>query len=214
MKNKIYGCIPVGGNGTRLNLPFSKEMLPLLGYDFYKPVIKHTVDKMKEAQCDDIFFIHGKEYKPDILRHFIEYTHICQDNVNPFVLNDIHRWVHSGILLYGLPDTIYTGNPFIETLNMEGHIACIFETSNDNLKVDRISQNKFDIKSKRTSSNQNKFWGAAKLVIEDMPKDYFGKEMGEYLNRIDINYSYNKEYIDLGTWSGYNEYCDNYKTFL
>ncbi len=214
MKNKIYGCIPVGGNGTRLKLPFSKEMLPLLGYDFYKPIIEHTVNKMKEAQCDEIFFIHGKEYKEDIFKHFIGYHHARQKDTNPFVLNDILKCVDSGILLYGLPDTIYTGNPFIKAIAMEGHVACIFETSNDDLKVDRISHNKFDIKSEKTLLNQNNFWGAAKLIIEDMPKNYFGKEMGEYLNLIDINYSYNKEYVDLGTWLGYEEYCNSYEIFL
>jgi len=214
MKNKIYGCIPVGGNGKRLKLPFSKEMLPLLGYDFYKPVIEHTVEKMKEAKCDDIIFVHGKEYKQDILKHYHHYKHICQENQNPFVLNDILKWVHNGLLLYGLPDTVYTGNPFIKAINTEGHVACIFETDNNNLKVDRIIDNKFDIKSKKTLFNQNKFWGAAKFIIKDMPKTYDGKEVGEYLNWLDLNYSYNKEYIDLGTWLGYEEYCNNYKIFL
>ena len=214
MKNKIYGCIPVGGNGNRLKLPFSKEMLPLLGYNFYKPVIEHTVNKMEEAGCNKIIIIHGKKNKKDILKYFPNYKHICQENINPFVLNDILKFISNGILLYGLPDTIYTGNPFIEAINIKGHVACIFETLNDNLKVDRINKNKFDVKSEKTLFNQNKFWGAAKFIIEDMPKNYTGKEVGEYLNLINVNYSYNKEYVDLGTWLGYEEYCNNYKIFL
>jgi glucose-1-phosphate thymidylyltransferase len=55
----IYGLIPIGGKGTRLGLPFSKEMLPQAGVLFYKPIVSHVTEKMMQAGADRIIFVHG-----------------------------------------------------------------------------------------------------------------------------------------------------------
>lgn len=213
----IYGCIPVGGKGTRLGLPFSKEMLPLVGYDHYKPVIEHTTSNMINANCDKIVFVHGEQYKTDIVKYFDNenYLHILQQKSSPFVINDFLKFFNEGIMLYGLPDTVYYGNPFIESLNYNGNIACIFETNDQELKVDRLNNDhKFDIKSIKLDTNSNKFWGAAKLEIKTLPLDFVGNEVGDFLNYIGVDYTYNSFYEDLGTWKGYKSYISNYRKFL
>lgn len=212
----IYGCIPVGGNGSRLGLPFSKEMLPLIGFDFYKPISMHVVEKMKLAGCQTIFFVHGTEYKKDILNFYSDssFVHLTQRENSPFVLNDILKILNSGTLLYGLPDTVFEGNPFIESIKIQGNVSCIFYTNNNNLKVDRINNNnKFDIKSAKTKKNKNLFWGAVKFEIKSMLLNYNGNEVGEYLNLLNTSYLNCGKYMDIGTWKGYQTYCKNYKKF-
>jgi UTP-glucose-1-phosphate uridylyltransferase len=47
----IYGIVPVGGSACRLNLPYPKELLPLKGFDSYKPVRQITIENMVDAGC-------------------------------------------------------------------------------------------------------------------------------------------------------------------
>ncbi len=212
----IYGCVPVGGNGSRLGLPFSKEMLPMIGLNFYKPISMHVIEKMKLAGCQTIFFVHGTEYKKDILDYYSDpsYIHLTQLKNSAFVLNEILKILKNGTLLYGLPDTVFQGNPFIESLKIQGNVSFIFKTNNNNLKLDRInSNNKFDVKSIKTKKNKKLFWGAAKFDIESMLLDCSGDELGEYLNLLNTSYLYCNKYLDIGTWESYQDYCKNYEKY-
>ena len=219
----IIGLIPVGGKGVRLGLPYSKEMLPQKSYDFYNPVINHLVEKMELAGAEQIVFVHGLEYKEDIVNHFDDdsfgdfpkYVHIRQSSVGfANVISDFWNQVetHDGDkVIFGLPDSVFNVNPFVEMINEPGIVAGLF-TTEPNTKVDRLRGELFEIKAPKTEFNSDWFWGVLKFDIENITKmvedEIFDNvsEIGDILNYYGFKTINGDKYLDLGTWSGYNKY--------
>lgn len=216
----IYGLIPIGGQGTRLGLPFSKEMLPQKNYGFYNPVSNHLVQKMLFAGAEKIFFIHGKNTKQDVSEFYSDaqkFVHIEQKELGfAQILRDFY--LNSNIndkdqCLFGLPDSIFDGNPFMEMLGNSGICAGLFTTSNST-RVDRLTLcgNRFEVKSAKTENNSERFWGIIKFDGRNLRKfheeDVFSKtkEIGDILNIYGFNKSHGNNYIDIGTWENYNKY--------
>jgi hypothetical protein len=215
--SKKIGCIPIGGKATRLSMPFSKEMLPQYGYDYYNPISNLTVTNMEKAGATDIYFVHGHKYKQDVMDFFNKDTHhhIKQETLGfANVLYDLMIQVKpdkNTEILFGLPDSYYKDNPY----NILSGSQCgLFETANNAMCVDRsTSGNKFDIKNQKTENNDSWFWGALSLTTDDMynaiDKNYFKiySEVGDILNNINVTtIRVNDTYIDIGTWVGYNEW--------
>lgn len=215
----IHGLIPIGGKGLRLGLPYSKEMLPQKNFDVYNPVVNHLVQKMLLAGAECITFVHGLEYKDDVKEYFSssQYNHILQSKLGfANVIKDFgeYQYLTKGDkILFGLPDSIFNSNPFIEMLNVPG-IVCGCFTTDDYSKVDRLDldSNFFQIKTPKTSNNQNKFWGVIKFEFEDIKLMLDDKvfdttsEIGDLLNKYGFKFVEGEQYIDLGTWEGYNRY--------
>lgn len=219
----IYGLIPVGGKGTRLSLPFSKEMLPQKHYDYYNPVLNHTVEKMFLAGAAKIYLVHGVTYKQDIVDFYSNNTNII--NVTQSVpsfsgvlqnLLDENVVTITDKIIFGLPDSVYDKNPFVEMLTIPGIVCGLFK-SDASTKVDRPlinSPNIFQIKTSKNDTNLDWFWGVLKfdgsdllnMVIDD-------SEIGNILNKYNKSYLYFNEYIDLGTWMGYNKYITSTHSF-
>lgn len=232
----IYGVIPVGGLGTRLGLPFPKEMLPQKNCDFYNPVMNFLVEKMKLAGATYLIFVHGKEYKKEIVKYYneSEYLHIAQDEVGfANVLLELYRYSYSEIskpfkledkILFGMPDSVFDGNPFIEMLNAPDIVCGLFNTD-DRSKVDRYSpsEHKFYVKTTRkdTSYNLAMCWGLLKFdylnLIQMVEDNIFSKEteIGNIINNYPNKFTVMKfgEYLDIGTWNGYNKYLNLQKNF-
>lgn len=221
----IYGLIPVGGKGTRLSLPFSKEMLPQKHYDFYNPVINHTVEKMLLAGASIIYMVHGTEYKEDILKFYAgnsKILHIRQE-VPSFagVLLDFVNNTNLKLedkIIFGLPDSIYDGNPFVEMLTQVGIVCGMFH-SDESIKADRprvADPQTFDVKSEKLTTNKDWFWGVlkfdAKSIISVAEHADTISEIGLILNKYNKTFVFGKDYVDLGTWSGYNKYISNTKS--
>ena len=189
----IYGLIPIGGKGLRLGLPYSKEMLPQKNFTYYNPIVNHTVAKMLSARVDHIVFVHGKNFKKDVKKFY-------QDDHDQIV--------------FGLPDTIYQGNPFKELLTHPNIVAGLFQASDYSL-VDRLWHGKFQVKSPKTNENEVWFWGTLKFDGADIKKmiddKQFNKhtEIGSILNEYDFRCAYFNKYFDLGTWKGYNDYLNS-----
>ena len=182
----IYGLIPVGGKGTRLGLPFSKEMLPLKGYEDYYPVCKLTVDNMLSAGCQKIFFIHGFEYKTEIINLFNQENFVHIKNLserqsevfssfyNSVVLKD------NDIFLYGLPDSFYKKNLFPQIKNIDG-LVCGMYKIDDDCKVGRLNiiTNKF-VKSVKEEDLTDYCWGVLKFDLSCLK--IFNEEVLRELN--------------------------------
>jgi len=222
----IYGLIPIGGVGKRLNLPFAKEMLPQKDFDHYNPVVNHVVEKMLLAGSQKIVFVHGNEFKQSVVDYYCgsQYDHIKQTDLGfANVIKDF--WQHCDLqsqdkVLFGLPDSVFDQNPFVEMLHLEGIVCGLFMTTAQTA-VDRLSNDKthFDIKSKKTSNNLDWFWGILKfdasnidqMIRDQMFEQY--KEIGHILNQYKVALVYGKNYLDLGTWPGYNRYLSLQETF-
>ncbi len=215
----IYGVIPVGGKGKRLGLPFSKEMLPQKGFGFFNPILHHLVEKMQQAGAETIVFVHGDEYKEDIRTHYMHpcYCHIKQkepsfagclkDFYNVFNVDD------KASILFGLPDSIFDGNPFKEMLKHNREIVCGLFMTLPTSKVDRLTDKKsFEVKSEKKDGNSDWFWGVLKFngvdIKEMIKRGDFARtpEIGEILNEYPKKFVYGGWYIDLGTWENLNEY--------
>ena len=222
----IYGLIPVGGKGTRLSLPYSKEMLPQKNYDFFNPVINHIVEKMEMAGAEKIFMVHGKNYKTDITQHFVDskYDHIIQTKTGfANVIGDFLEYLpelrDKDKVLFGLPDSVFDGNPFIEMLMCESITCGLFKTDK-NTKVDRLSNTgNFEVKSSKNENNKEWFWGVLKFDGSDIKKIVNDgmlekhTEIGHILNEYELKYVKGQSYLDLGTWSNYNRYLANSHNF-
>jgi glucose-1-phosphate thymidylyltransferase len=216
----IYGLIPIGGKGLRLGLPYSKEMLPQKNFTYYNPIVNHTVAKMLSARVDHIVFVHGKKFKKDVKKFYQDdnYIHLKQTNEQfGGVLYDFYNSLsiddHDQIV-FGLPDTIYQGNPFKELLTHPNIVAGLFQASDYSL-VDRLWHGKFQVKSPKTNENEVWFWGTLKFDGADIKKmiddKQFNKhtEIGSILNEYDFRCAYFNKYFDLGTWKGYNDYLNS-----
>lgn len=215
----IAGILPVGGKGKRLGLPFSKEMLPQKGYDYYNPVSNHIVRKMILAGASKIVFVHGDTFKLDIKEYFSGplFTHVLQQT--PGFANTIKDGVEevrsSKKILFGLPDSIFLGNPFLPML-LEPGIVCGLFTTDDETRVDRLNGTNFDVKEIKTEQNSNQFWGVLKFEAENI-KQFINDQMFDKHNEIGtILNHYNKTmvdagpYIDIGTWRSYNNYLKDW----
>lgn len=219
----IYGLVPIGGKGTRLGLTFSKEMLPQKGASQFNPISNHLVSKMRAAGAKRIVFIHGFEFKQDVLAYFNSdgYQHFLQRgegfaNVLKEFLVNISVNVNDQIF-FGMPDTIFRGNPLNEMVACEG-VSCGLFTTNDESKVDRlfINENKFSVKCRKSPGLQDRFWGLLKFsgldIINMNKKGYFAKynEIGDIVNQFEFSCIYAGDYLDLGTWDNYNYYLKYY----
>lgn len=213
----IYGLIPIGGQGSRLGLPFSKELLPQKNFNYYNPVGNHVISKMKSAGADKIYFIHGLDFKQDVMTYFHNenYHHVRQNKLGVTnVLADFYQHAQpndNDKILFGLPDTVFSGNTFRNMLNIDG-IVCTLFIIDDNSKVDRLSINgtEFQVKASKSVNNMNMAWGTIKFdgidiknIINDRILDL---EIGDILNLYPNIKIYGKEYFDLGTWISYNNY--------
>jgi adenylate cyclase class IV len=216
----IIGLIPIGGKGTRLGLPFSKEMLPQKDYGFYNPIANHLVEKMQLAGAEKIIFVHGDELKGDVKSFFNNpdyFAHIKQNSKGfAQVIKDASEQVplnDSDEVLFGMPDSVFEGNPYIEMLTHGGICVGLFTTS-INTKVDRLTSrgDLFEVKSIKKSTNSDLFWGVVKfdgLSIKKFIRDgVFDKttEVGEVLNNYKFEQVLSGRYIDVGTWENYNKY--------
>lgn len=213
----IYGIVPVGGKGTRLSLPYAKELLPLKGKDSYYPVCQYTIDNLLSAGCEKIFFVHGKDFKESLVSYYSEkkYVHIKntgerQSEIFVHFKNSIQQ-TKEDIYLYGLPDTWYETNLFPCMKNIEGLVCGMFQVSNESV-VDRL-----DLKGKFTKRKKEKglsktCWGVLKLdqssldkLVEEISKKD-NIEVAEALNCQNFTLVEGGKYFDLGTWKSINEY--------
>lgn len=214
----VIGLVPVGGKAKRLDIPFSKEMLPQIGFNYYNPVINNCVTHMINAGVDQIVFVHGNNYKREIVNFYSSSTfvHITQKTSSPLlVFRDFLSFINfdpNTKILYGLPDSITFENPYLKMLDKKGVVCALF-TGSDRLQVDRLTNfNKFDIKSSKNKLNQSWFWGAIKFDYSDLLSIVSSIEfnvctdIGELLNYNPFNTVRLGQYFDLGTWEGYNEY--------
>lgn len=223
----IYGLIPIGGKGVRLSLPFSKEMLPQKNYGYFNPVANHLVEKMLFAGAEKIIFIHGKVLKTDVAEFFDgdRYIHFLQNKPGfSQVLIDaielIPEMANDDKVLFGLPDSVFDGNPFVEMVDQPGICAGVFQTY-ESTKVDRLNLDgtKFQIKTAKNTANQDWFWGVLKFDVSDLFKIRSAKyaekysEIGDILNEYDFTLIHGRRYIDIGTWENYNKYISDMEKY-
>jgi hypothetical protein len=218
----IVGVVPIGGLGTRLGLTFSKEMLPQKDTSLYNPISNHLVNKMLEAGAEKIIFIHGDDFKIDVTSFYTtnEHKHYKQSKTGfANVLYEAYKIENikkNDIVLFGMPDTIFEDNLYIQMVKESGVVAGLFVTDSES-KVDRLDKagQKFHVKTELDMNTTENFWGILKFdgqnisdAIEQGLFDMYS-EVGPIVNSFKFTTVQGGKYIDLGTWKNYNRYLSN-----
>lgn len=129
MKN-IVGLVPAAGKGTRLGLPFSKEMFPDIHSMSYRPVIMNTVEAMQDAGVEHVIFTINPQ-KSDIMaylgngRQFNMHFSYCVHPIPrslPESLNEAHHLTRDKTVLFAMPDTVITPRDHLKYL-VDAHIG-------------------------------------------------------------------------------------------
>jgi len=235
----IYGSIPAGGKGSRLQpIGFSKE-LALIGR---KAVIEYLIERMVLAGINNIF-INTAADKNDLISYLAKksryrdkliFTVKARKGLQDGILTPAKFLKPSDVLYFGLPDTIwFPRNGFSQLRKFpKGKLTLgLFNTPepekfdsvviDDNHRVKSIA-----VKSPKPSSSW--IWGigrvhvsaAAKLNIlsakQKLTKPLFGVSMNAYAQSfptygICLDKS---NYIDIGRKSDYERALDMFRNSL
>lgn len=174
---KTVGLVPCAGKGSRLGLPFSKEMFPIIHNDEYTPIITYTIQAMKKAGIKHIIFTINPQ-KGDLLRYLgngeqfgMKFTY-CIHPVPRSLPESLYEAIHliqDKNVVFAMPDTFVQPTDYLETL-LKDHfseqdravtLAC-FQTNNPSkfgmvdYKENRVSE----IIDKPLNSQLNWMWGA------------------------------------------------------
>lgn len=121
------GLIPCAGKGTRLGVPFSKEMFPDLKATSYRPILMYTIEALKLAGIEQIIItIHPD--KSDIMKYLgngkelgvsISY---CMHPISRSLPESVHEayfLMKGKQVLFSMPDTVITPNDSLLILKKE-----------------------------------------------------------------------------------------------
>lgn len=211
----LIGLVPVGGDATRLNLPYSKAMLPQKGFDYYNPIINHCVQNLINTGVNKIIFGHGSVYKQDILAYYQRdiFCHLLEqegpsDGGNRFINNTVESFPAEDYI-FCLPDTVTTATHYKDLLVKDNLVCGIYDIPSF-LKGDRLLlDGKFDVKSIKTQKNSHHVWGTIKFTNASL-QNKITKEIGNWLNEKDFQIRLLGKMIDIGTWKGYNHYLNTF----
>jgi len=120
-KDNLIGLIPAAGSGTRLNLPFPKELYPLHQFNKYKPVANFMVDSLVQTGIRHIIFVIN-ETKHQLLGYFgsgknfgCDFSYVVQDKISngqstspglADALASAYHIIREKTVLFGMADTI------------------------------------------------------------------------------------------------------------
>jgi glucose-1-phosphate thymidylyltransferase len=142
---ETIGLIPCAGKGTRLGMPFSKEMFPDVRHTSYRPIITYTIEAMKKAGIRHII-VTVNPYKTDLMKFLgnghqfgINLTYCMHPEAKslPESLNEAYHLIKNKRVVFAMPDTIIQPHDFIksaleyhkEETNSEVTLGC-FRTEN------------------------------------------------------------------------------------
>lgn len=116
MSRELVGIIPCGGKGTRLGMPFPKELYPIRA----RPAIDYLMEQMLESGIREFLVILGREKQETMYylgdgSRFGNDVNICYTYTEGkgglgYAVFQTRRFVSSdSILVFGMPDVIITG---------------------------------------------------------------------------------------------------------
>jgi glucose-1-phosphate thymidylyltransferase len=119
---ETVGLLPCAGKGTRLGMPFSKEMFPDVHNENYRPIIMYTIEAMKRAGIKHII-ITVNPNKTDLLNYLgngkqfgIDLT-VCIHPVAkslPESLNEAYHLIKDKKVVFAMPDTVIEPLDFLK----------------------------------------------------------------------------------------------------
>lgn len=232
----MIGLIPAAGRGTRLSLPFSKELLPLLDKEFYYPIIQSSIETMYGVGINKIIIIVNYQ-KSDLMKFLgngskfgVQLIYVVQEEPTslPQALLEAVKITDYEDILFLMPDTLILPSDFLKTFfnqintDFSINLGC-FRTERPH-KFAMISEQKSIVNFIEEKNPKSKlkwmwgFWywkGNFSQHIRDF--DFSIKEDGEwtlsevaefFLNKRDIYSIFlkNYSYRDFGTYEEIHDY--------
>jgi glucose-1-phosphate thymidylyltransferase len=121
---EVIGLIPCAGRGSRLSLPFSKELFPNVHTLTYKPVILYTINAMKRAGIHH-FVVTINPQKMDIVKFLgngkqfgvsISYCVHPEPRSLPESIEESYHLIKDKTVVFAMPDTYVEPANFLQTL--------------------------------------------------------------------------------------------------
>lgn len=110
----MVGIIPCAGQGTRLGLPFPKELLPDIKHFYYYPIMQYTLDGMIRAGIQDIIVTLSPQ-KNKIMEYLgngkkwgisISYVVHPEPISLPHSIIEAKHLIKNSPIMFGHPDTV------------------------------------------------------------------------------------------------------------
>ncbi|NLG71007.1 MAG: NTP transferase domain-containing protein [Chloroflexi bacterium] len=118
----VIGLIPAAGKGTRLNLPYPKELYPIIRDNRYKPLTQFVVENLIASDVKDIVFVIN-ETKHQLIGYFgsgrrfnCQFSYVVQESLTDangstspglaHALDSAYHLVCGKTVLFGMADTI------------------------------------------------------------------------------------------------------------
>ena len=118
----LIGLIPAAGKGSRLNLPYPKELYPIIRNDRYKPLSQFVVENLITAGVHHIVFVINEtkhqlmSYYGDGERFGCKFSYVYQERINSSIestspglshaLDAAYHLVRDQKVVFGMADTI------------------------------------------------------------------------------------------------------------
>jgi len=218
----IVGLLPIGGNGTRLGMPFPKPLSPIITSGGVMPVYKHTLTHVRVVTHDVYALVRPITcscMRAAVKEDDVDLIITAQANL-PAALGEAGRFIarvhgKSVMVLTALPDSIWKLDPerslwdVVRAARQDGALA-LFRANADQLDdviIDGPRVKSVETKKPGATGEVNG-WGAfliragALAEFSDRAKD--GPQLGE----LDMGWALLGDYIDLGTQERYINHHD------
>ncbi len=189
---ETVGLIPCAGKGTRLGLPFSKEMFPDIHNDRFRPIIMYTIEAMQLAGIKHLIFTinpnkkdlidflgNGKQFDMDF-----SYCIHPEPKSLPESLNEAFHLIKDKRVVFAMPDTVITPKNFVidslkEHISNEKSLVTLscFKTDNPtSVSVVEFDGNMItNVIEKPQETNLHWMWGS--MVWEPI----FSQELNDFV---------------------------------
>lgn len=171
------GLVPCAGKGSRLELPFSKEMFPNIHETQYSPLIAYTINAMKEAGIQHLIFTINP-HKTDIVKYLgngkqfdMSFTFCIHPEPRslPESINEAHHLIKDKTIVFAMPDTYVQPSHFLQQLikahekdpSCEVTLGCFKSKNPSKFGMVEIKKGRaIRIEDKPSSTQLKWMWGA------------------------------------------------------
>ncbi|HGE71719.1 TPA: hypothetical protein ENX78_12835 [Candidatus Poribacteria bacterium] len=183
MREDWIGLVPAAGKGLRLNLPYPKELYPVIRNNHYKPVAQFVIDQMVGVGIKHIVFVIN-ETKHQLIGYFgsgsrfgCSFSYVVQEDIENnqsstspglgIALDAAYHLTTGKTVFFGMPDTIIQPKnmyrqcmPYLAEYDLE---LCLFPTEFPN-KFGMVRRNEegkvLEIIDKPQKTELKYMWGS------------------------------------------------------
>jgi dTDP-glucose pyrophosphorylase len=202
MTNEVWiGLVPAAGKGLRLNLPYPKELYPIIRNNRYKPVSQFILEQIVHAGVGHVvivinetkhqlvgYFGSGQRFGCDISYVVQEYQESLPRSTSPGLADALDAAYHltrGKTVFFGMPDTIIQPTnvfslaiPLLDTYDV---VMCLFPTLNPQ-KFGMIrhdpSGKVYEIIDKPAMTDLKTMWGS--IIWKSVFTDYLHEKITKH----------------------------------